>query len=63
MAQLYTPYDSNGNAQTPVFTAYFAGGAYEVNGTVAGTTFTQTSVKKYYREAPRSAAQWVRLRA
>jgi hypothetical protein len=33
IGQLYQPYDSDGNAQTPVLTAYFMGEAYEVNGT------------------------------
>ena len=56
VAQLYTPYDSNGNAQTPMFTAYFAGGAYEVTGTTDSTTFTQTSVKKYYAIASMTVA-------
>jgi len=49
VAQLYTTYDAKGTEQSGVITSYFMGGAYEVTG---------TNIKKYYREAPRSEAEW-----
>lgn len=55
VAQLFTPY-VNGQPQTDVLTAYFIGGAYEVGGTLNGTTFTQTGVKKYYSIAGMKSA-------
>ena len=39
VAQSYIAYDSNGNPGTPVITAYFMGGLYEMSG---------SQVKKYY---------------
>ncbi len=47
VTQLYTPYDQNGNPQTPVLTVYFLGGAYEVTG---------SAVKKYYAIAGMTVA-------
>src|SRR5574341_1150759 len=47
VSQLYTPYDANGNPQTPVLTVYFMGGAYEVTGSV---------VRKYYAIAGMTVA-------
>ena len=47
VGQLYTPYDQSGNPQTPVLTAYFMGGAYEV---------TDGAVKKYYSLAGMTVA-------
>ncbi len=46
-AQVYTPYDENGNMLTPVVSLYFMGGLYEV---------TDGSVKKYYSIAGQTVA-------
>jgi len=54
-AQLYTPY-VDGVAGTPVVSAYFFGGSYEITGTLSGETFTLTGSTKYYSLAGQSIA-------
>ena len=43
-----TAYFTAANPNPQVFTAYFMGGSFEVNGSVNGSAFTETGTKSYY---------------